>query len=258
MSDSGFAQQASPIPILPLFYKEVLPLDRGRHAGLRLDRSKGYGFAALANAIPLALAEIETAAMHYPVVFAVGNQAMPLAILGYRDNENLFLDAGGQWRERAYVPAYARAYPFILVQPSPESEQVLVAIDPSAACLSSSTGESLFGDDGAPGPVLNAAMALCNEYNTNLRETQHFVTALQEANLLVPQKAELEFVSGEHASLEGFQCVDAMRLRALPDATFLALRAANFLPAIYACQQSTRNWGSLVRVAGARRPAAAG
>jgi len=56
------------------------------------------------------------AARTYPIVFSAAAPTVPFAVVGLRENENLFVDATGNWRDDAYIPAYVRRYPFCLVE----------------------------------------------------------------------------------------------------------------------------------------------
>jgi hypothetical protein len=110
---------SSPAVALPLFFKRVVGVNPAMHAGLRLDRSTGLGFAAAAQSVPLGLGEIEAAAQHYPVLFTSGPTPTPVALLGLREGSNLFLRPDGSWQSDAYVPAYVRAFPFIFLKIPP-------------------------------------------------------------------------------------------------------------------------------------------
>jgi hypothetical protein len=62
--------------------------------------------------------EFAIAARDLLIVFA-GNDAKdagPVALLGLRQNENLYVDAEGQWAANTYVPAFVRRYPFVLAE----------------------------------------------------------------------------------------------------------------------------------------------
>src|SRR4051794_24220509 len=97
---------------LPLFYKNPQPLEPVRHAKAGLSPKSDFSFATITNAVAITLPEFSSAAFNYPIVFSITTPVVPFAVLGIRDNENLFVNAQGVWRENAYVPAYIRRYPF--------------------------------------------------------------------------------------------------------------------------------------------------
>src|SRR5690606_23806240 len=122
MGDSIAAQQGirvSPgmrerIMTGPAFFKNVVPLNRDRHRRLKLRMDGRATFAAGTHFVPLAAVELYEAARDYPIVFTGSEDASPVAILGLRAGENLFIDANGRWANGTYVPAFVRRYPFIL------------------------------------------------------------------------------------------------------------------------------------------------
>jgi hypothetical protein len=246
ISGEGQAPEQS----LPPFFKAVAALDAGAHGALRLDRSRGFGFAAGANALPVGFSEIPLAALDYPVVLAGGPSPVPVAILGYRAGENLFVDAGGTWLDHAYLPAYVRSYPFILIEP-PGAGSTFLGIETTAELLGE-TGEPLFAA-GKPAPLVTDAMKLAVAYRDQMKAAADFGRALDEAGLLVEHEARLTFESGGTARLDGFRVVDGARLDALDSGIFLAWRQRGWLGALYALVQSGARWGKIVNLANRRR-----
>ena len=95
---------------LPLFYRQPVILRFDQHRGKAIKPANGYGFSANTLAVPLMLGEFAHAGRHYPIVFAQNEQPAPVAMLGLREGQNLFLEPDGSWRNSAYVPAYLRRY----------------------------------------------------------------------------------------------------------------------------------------------------
>src|ERR1700761_1533796 len=100
---------------MPMFYKEPRPLDRAKDGKLRLSRPTHFRFAEGTNAIPLLVDEFPMAAAYYPIVFADGPLPIPAAVVGLKNDQNLYIDANGRWIAGSYLPAYVRRYPFILM-----------------------------------------------------------------------------------------------------------------------------------------------
>src|SRR3546814_1115256 len=123
---------------LPLFYKQPQALQPGLHAKLSVVKQAGYAFAADANSVPLVFSEMATACRHFPIVFTEGQQPSPVAVLGLRGQENLFVDAEGQWRANTYIPAYIRRYPFIFMENADQS-QFTLCVDTAAASVQESS-----------------------------------------------------------------------------------------------------------------------
>jgi hypothetical protein len=235
---------ANPAPALPLFFNRVVGVNPALHPELRLDRSTGYGFAAKAQSVPLGLSEMEVAAQHYPILFTGGDQPMPVALLGLRENSNLFVDAQGNWAADSYVPAYVRAFPFIFVE-DPATKTLFVGMEPDARALTTGQGERLF-EDGRPTTLLNDSIAFCTAYREAVLAAGVFARALQTALLLEEEEATINFTSGGLARIRGFKLLKQERLAELDDNTYLEWRRMGWIAAIYAHLYSIGRWGRLI------------
>lgn len=235
----------------PLFYQNVSPITFARHGAMRLRTPLDFRFASAANAVPLTLSEIPLAAQWYPIAFTPEAKPRPLAILGLRDGENLFVDSKGCWREGAYVPSYVRRYPFLLAQ---DGEMIALCIEDQPEVLSETFGTPLFEDE-APSAILDSAMAFCRSAQAAERATVPFIERLLELDLLESRTAVVDVPDGAKVSLSGFLTIDESRFRALSDEVFLDLRRRGWLAAIYAQIQATLNWGRLADRLGNRQAA---
>jgi SapC len=230
-------------PQLPMFFHGIVPLDPSKHGKLKMQRGRDYGFARETNAVPIALHEAAAASADYPLVFGAKGNAALLAIVGYRDRENLFLEPDGAWRAGTYVPAYVRNYPFAFIETP--NNQLVLGIDPQAALLGAA-GEPLFNNSAQPSPPLNQAIELCKSLFGSLRATGEMLAALEARDLLVENSALIEFKTGGSARLGGFRVIDPQKFDALDDATFLDWRKRGWLGAIYAHFNAAGRWSRIV------------
>lgn len=225
----------------PLFYENPVTISVQRHGDLHLRTPLDFTFARQTNAVPLTVTEVPLAAQWYPVAFTAGDPARPVAILGLREDQNLFVDEDGGWREGAYVPIYVRRYPFILTQ---QEDFVTLCIEDREEVLVPDGGRPLF-EEGQPTSLLESAMQFCRSAQAAERATRPFVETLTNLDLLDSRTAMIEMPSGDRVSLSGFLTIDEARLRALDDEVFLELRRQGWLSAIFAQIQSTLNWNRL-------------
>lgn len=229
---------------LPLFFERVVGVNPTQHAELRLDRSVGFAFSAQAQSVPLGLGEFEAASQHFPIVFTSGPNPMPVALLGLRQGENLFVQPDGTWRPGCYIPAYVRAFPFIFVEDG-TTRTTYVGMEPDAACLRQNVGMKLF-EDGKPSATLNEAIGFCSTYRDNLSAAGVFARALDEAGLLAEEEANINFAAGGNARIRGFKLLPADRLEKLSDETFLEWRHKGWVGPIYAHLHSAGRWARLI------------
>jgi hypothetical protein len=244
--------ESPPAPSLPLFFHRVVGVNPELHGSLRLDRTAGVGYAAIAQAVPLGLGEMDIAAQHYPILFTTGENPSAVALLGLREGENLFVLPDGNWRPEGYVPAYVRAFPFIFVEDD-STKTLYVGMEPDAECLRPGSGTPLF-EDGKPTALLNESVAFCSAFRDNLNATAALTRALEAEGLLEEEEASITFTHGGAARIRGFRVVKAERLDQLSDEIFLDWRRRGWISAIYAHLHSQARWGRLIDLAAPTAP----
>ena len=99
---------------------------------MRISTPDTYLFAAKTNSVPLASTEFELGCRNYPIVFSSQVPSLPIAILGFGHEENLFVESDGRWMAGTYIPAYVRKFPFIFSE-NTEEDVFTLCID--SACL---------------------------------------------------------------------------------------------------------------------------
>jgi hypothetical protein len=225
----------------PLFYDNPLLLNARQHAGMKLKSQISRRFARSATAVPLTMVEFAQASRFFPICFA-RDTGQPMAVLGVRAGENLFIDANGEWKNGAYVPAYIRRYPFILVETA--EDQVALAMEDDREVLDGDDGWALF-EAGKPTERGMAALEFCRNYKAGIEATEEWLAALSKAGLLVERRAAFEANSGENAQVRGFNIVDEERLKSLDGATLADWNKRGWLAPIFAHLASMNLWAEL-------------
>jgi hypothetical protein len=225
----------------PMFYDKPVVLNVNEHAALRLKDEITAGFARNAVAVPLTLPEFALAARFYPICFST-ETSQPLAVMGVKEGENLFVTESGAWKAGTYVPAYIRRYPFILAEAT--TDQVMLAMQDDAEVLNPDEGWNLF-EEGKPSARALAALDFCRNYLAGVQATDAWVKAIGEAGLLVERKANFQPDVGEASSVRGFRTIDEAKLRALPDAVIGEWNRRDWLAPIFAHVQSMTQWPEL-------------
>lgn len=217
-----------------LIYEQPVGLHRERHRNLRVGPSaQRYAFARGTNSVLLAASELPQASLHYPCVFVTTDDGPAMAaLLGLRDQENLFVDAAGDWQCDCYVPAFVRRYPFVLAQ-APGASDCTVCIDESYPGLNEIDGERLFDAAGRDSPWLDQAKRFLIQFRQEMEASRGFAQRLTELGLLVERAIDYP-LAGRSASLSGSLVVDEPRLLALPAQEVEALFRPGWLGLIYA------------------------
>ncbi len=243
----------------PFGYGEVVPLQKSHKVLLPVPGTTPE-FCRSINALALSVAEFSAAARDYPIVFAsadAGKTQAPVIVLGLADAQNLFVDAAGTWDAAAYVPAFARRYPFCIaelrVQDGAPSEKV-VCIDASHL---DRRGVSLFDADGEPSAQWQTAQRLLQEYENDLAATARMCARFGDLGLLSPFTFEVTQGEAPGLKLQGMHRIDEQKLKALKPDQHKALVADGFMGRIYAHIHSLENFARLYQrtLARARAPA---
>lgn len=201
---------------MPLFYRKPQPLVPVIHDDVRL-RDGDFSFAADTNALPVTIVEFAQAMRFYPIVFADGDN-FPVAVLGLSAG-NRFV-TGGRWAERHYVPAYARRYPFVFIDAGEQGFALALDMASDRVATGGTEGVKLF-EDGKPAPLTQGALSFCREFHQAHVQTQAFIDALVERDLLIDQRADATLSSGEPRRLGGFRVIDREKFGQLPDDVIL-------------------------------------
>lgn len=200
-----------------LFYRKPTALNRDAHRNLKVRGVPSFGYAAGTNSVPLTGNEFAAAARQLPILFVpdARQQPSPIALLGLRRDENLFVEADGRWSGN-YIPAFVRRYPYVLVEKD-GSNDFTVGIDEAYPGFNTEEGDPMFTEDGTEAPALKRAIEFLNAYRTEATRTQDFAAQLQRLDLLIPRVINVALKDGSKFSLEGFSVVDEARLGKLDD-----------------------------------------
>ncbi|TBR37086.1 MULTISPECIES: SapC family protein [Dyella] len=227
-----------------LFYERPVPLNRTEHKDLRLKGIPSLSFAAKVHSVPLTGVEFPAAARDLPILFAGSSmqEAGPMALLGLRQDENLFVDADGQWAPNIYVPAFVRRYPFVLAEKpaDQEGDDFTVFLDEAYEGFGQEDGERLFKEDGTDSEMLANAVNFLGEFQNHVGRTQWFMEQIRKHDLLEPRNIRLE-KDGKVINLNGLYVISEEKLRKLDEKTSLEFLREGVFGWIYAHLLSLAN-----------------
>jgi hypothetical protein len=224
-----------------MFYEQVVPVSPQRHGDLFIQGGVSYEFARAVNSVPLVAAEIPHAAREYTVVFTQsGDDVIPIALLGVKDKENLYLTDEGGW-DAKYIPAFVRRYPFVFSQ-SPDGKTFTLCIDETwEGCNREGRGERLISPEGERTPFLEKLMTFLQDYQRNIQRTTAYGNKLKELGLLESKAANFTLPGGKTVTLRGFMAVNREKLNALTGETLSQLAQTGELEVTYAHVLSISN-----------------
>jgi hypothetical protein len=205
---------AAPAP-LPFLYKQVEPLNSNQHGKMKVRGLDRLPALATAHAIPVTIDEFALAQRHYPIIFSVGEDPVPLALMGLNEGVNTFVDENGAPTvEGVYMPAYLRRYPFILARLRPDSDELSLCFDSTSGAVGEfEEGQPLFDGD-QPTEATNAVLSFCEQFETAGQRTQLFMTELKKLGLLMDGEVAIQPEGSQQPFVyRGFQMVDEEKLR---------------------------------------------
>jgi hypothetical protein len=239
-------------------YREPVLLDRTLHRGKRLKPSADLAFAAPMNSVFVAAGEFPEACKEFVIGFVNIGEAQdasgrpevsPIALLGLRDNENLFVEANGSWSGR-YVPAFIRRYP--LGYANTGDNQTSVMIDAAFEGFNDTEGELLVQEDGQATPFLQEMITFLDSFELEVQRTRQLCQRIVELDLLKPVTIDITQPDGSKFSAGGVQMIDETKLKALPEAAVVELTRNGALGLLHAHLISTTNVQRLTERLGAR------
>jgi hypothetical protein len=213
----------------------LIPISKETHGNKRIKPISSFAFLAKASACDIVAGEFSAVAPNYPIIFVKsGEEYVPLAVMGLREGENLFVEPNGVWMG-LYQPAALRRYPFAVAQASADGEtKPVLMIDEDCGLLSDTEGEPLFGTDdaGEMNSPVGRVIRLITETDAQRQMTRALVAQIAQADLMQAANVTVQAENGPQV-FGGMFTVDEKKLGELPDDAFLELRRSGALPLIY-------------------------
>ncbi|MBX9706899.1 MAG: SapC family protein [Caulobacteraceae bacterium] len=252
MTDTTAANAQGSLDGNVLFYSKPEPLSAELHGALGVNPvEKPYAFVSASHVVPMTVTEFAPASLSYPVVF-LGDNKMPVAVMGLRQGENLFVTTTGEFRPDAYIPAYVRRYPFVFANDQAQ-QRLILCIDRAAPFITEGGQAPLF-IDGKPSDYVNQAMEFCNNFEQERLRTESFVKLLTDLDLFEVKEAVFtprnpDGQPGQPQKLADYFAVSEDKLKALSPEKLAELRDNGALGQIYAHLVSLLGWDRLVAMA---------
>ncbi len=223
-------------PQLPLFYKGLEPLSSETHANWRIRQQDKAPYLVGEHAIPLTIEEFPIVQRFMPIVFTVGENSIPIALMGLNEGVNVFVDdEGALLDENFYVPAYVRRYPYMLARLRPEATELSLCFDPTADSIGAfADGDPLF-EGGQPSETTKNILTFNESFENAGVRTGNFMTDLKELDLLMEGEVSIQQDGVEQPFVyRGFQMINEEKLADLRGDQLRKISKNGMLPLLYA------------------------
>lgn len=219
-------------------------LNNVEHKDLKVITARGERYGdnvMLAFTFPSEFRDLQA---HYPIVFhkaADGTGFDAVALLGFQDGENLFLE-NGRW-DCPYIPLTIERQPFLIGR---SGDGLMVHIDMEHPRVSTTEGRELFLPHGANSDYLDEVSSMLGAIHDGMESLPDFIKTLTELELIEGFVADIELDDGSQNRLAGFYTINEERLASLDVAAIERLHKANYLPGIYYQLASLSNFRNLI------------
>ena len=220
---------------LPLFYNDLMPISSSQHGTWRSRSTDKATWLVNQHAVPLTVEEFPVAQRHYPIIFSVGPNPVPLALMGLNEGVNVFVQDDGTVDEGVYVPAYARRYPFMLARLRQDNDELSLCFDPTTDLIGEfEDGVALFDGD-QPSEACKASLDFCQSFEIAGQKTGQFLQELAKHNLLMDGEVTLGINGSDQPfHYRGFLMVDEAKLKEVRGDVLRGWAQSGLLPLIYA------------------------
>jgi len=227
---------SAPQQSLPFFYNQLEPLSSQAHADFRIRVRDKAPFLARQHAVPVTVEEFPLVQRFMPIVFSVGDDPVPLALMGLNEGVNTFFDEEGTLLEpNFYVPAYIRRYPYLLARLRQDADELSLCFDPSSDTVGAfEEGDKLF-ENGEPTETTKNILQFNEQFEQAGARTAMFMKDLKDLALLIDGEVTIQQEGNEQPFVyRGFMMIDENKLNELRGDQLRKIVQNGMLPLIYA------------------------
>lgn len=226
------------------------------HRSLKVITRRGAQYGDDVMFAPTFPAEMRMVQACYPIFFhkqASSGQFTPVALFGFEDGENLFLD-GESWYAH-YIPMMIQRQPFLIgfQKSNPGAErQLIVSIDMDSPRISASEGTALFLEQGGNSGFLEYMADVLQTIHSGHEQNAGFVDALLAHDLIEGITLKITLTDQSENELRGMYTLNDEKLQKLDARALGELNRQGFLLPAYMVLASQSQLSSLVELRNAR------
>ena len=198
-------------------YKNLEILNKENHKNQNVKEIKDFSYAKNLVSAPITVTEFFEACKNYPIFFAKDKNENWFAsvMLGYKENENIFVDDKGNWNKLYYVPAAIRRYPFIFLNQEKSDDLILGIEKDYLSSNKKDESRKVLDDKGENTEFLNNVLNFLNQFQNDAIVTSIFIKQLEQWELLEEKIATVITLNKEQFNINGFYIVNEEKLKHL-------------------------------------------
>jgi SapC len=235
--------------------KDFQILNFEQHKNLGYAEKYGSEYGHQVGAVMIHPNEFAKAQREYPILFRKDSETgrfFPVVLLGFEENENLFLDENSTWSTR-YIPLAMKQGPFLIGLQQQDTEQKLaIYVDLNDSRLQENTTPALFNADGDASTTLNEIRDVLSARHKGSESLEPMIEAFLKYDLL--ERVMLEIVLANEATIkfDAGYTVHIEKLMGLENDAIVALHKSGFLSLAYNVADSVNNIQALIDIKNAK------
>ncbi|SOO18239.1 SapC [Xanthomonas citri pv. fuscans] len=222
-------------------------LNNVAHHDLRVILRFGAQFGDAVGVVPAFVTEYAELQREYPLFFRkdpAGGGYQPVALLGFAQDENLFLQ-DGRWNA-SYLPGIVAKGPFLIGFQEQHVDGALVQepvihVDLEHPRISRSEGEAVFLPQGGHSPYLEHIIGVLRGIRDGVDAGQAMAAAFDALGLIQPVRLDVALDASHATQLQGLFAIDRERLAALDAQALQQLHQAGYLEGAFLMLASLHN-----------------
>lgn len=227
-------------------------LDKSKHNNLRVTTQYTAELGYNIGAVMVMDNELRAAQREYAIIFRKHPETgrfFPNALLGFKQDENLFLDGEGNW-SAGHIPLAIAKGPFIIgfqdVGNGPQPSACIDLADPRVS--EGGDGEALFQEDDSLTRYMDYISKILLLLHNSTKSATQMVDLFVELDLIEPLRLDIQFVNGERLTFQGGYTIAEEKLAALDEDALKKLHKSGFLAAAYFISGSLENVQKLIDI----------
>jgi hypothetical protein len=235
--------------------KDFQPLNVEQHKSLGYAEKYGAEYGHQVGAVMILPNEFAKAQREYPILFRKDSETgrfLPVVLLGFEENENVFLDENSTWSTR-HIPYAMKQGPFIIGLQQQEAEQRLVMyVDVNDARVQQNGAPALFNADGTSSTTLDEMRDVLLARHKGSEALELMIEAFLKYDLLERVILEIDLADGATIKFDAGYTVHIEKLMALENDAVVELHKSGFLSLAYNVADSVNNIQALIDIKNAK------
>lgn len=230
---------------------KIEALNPHQHTNTKISTDFSAKYGHNKGAVMIMPNELRDAQREYPILFRKHPETgrlFPNALLGFSENENLYLNAMNQW-QADYIPMAFRKGPFLIGFKRDDNGQTpIISIDMDDPRVDSNGQASLFDSENKPSEYLQEVNDILHQMHENSAILMSMIEAFTELNLIEALTLDIELHNGEKVNFSGAYTIAEEKLLALSGSDLEKLNSKGFLSAAYYISGSLVNIKKLINL----------